>query len=93
MSLCDVVITGDSFGMHLAIALKKFVIAWFGLSCWEEIDLYNRGEKLFQTQLECSPCWKKECPYNLECIQMIDLKKIINIVIRYCLTDPHKSTT
>ena len=76
-SIADVVITGDSFGMHLAIALKKFVIAWFGVSCWTEIDLYNRGIKLFQENLECSPCWKKHCPYDLECIKMIDLNRIL----------------
>ena len=63
-SIADVVVTGDSFGMHLAIALKKFVIAWFGVSCWTEIDLYNRGIKLYQENLECSPCWKKKCPYD-----------------------------
>ncbi len=80
MSIADIVITGDSFGMHLAIALKKFVIAWFGLSCWTEIELYNRGIKLYQENLECSPCWKKVCPYNLECISGIDLSKIINEV-------------
>jgi heptosyltransferase-2 len=76
-SIANVVITGDSFGMHLAIALKKFVIAWFGVSCWTEIDLYNRGIKLFQENLECSPCWKKRCPYDLECIKMIDLDRIL----------------
>jgi heptosyltransferase-2 len=67
--------------MHLAIALKKFVIAWFGLSCWQEIDLYDRGIKLFNIDLECSPCWKRECPYNLECISSIDLDKIVKIVV------------
>jgi ADP-heptose:LPS heptosyltransferase len=77
----QVVITGDSFGMHLAIALKKYVIAWFGLSCWTEIDLYDRGLKLYSEDLGCSPCWKKECPYNLECISKIDLDKIINRVV------------
>ena len=60
MNICDIVITGDSFGMHLAIALKKYVIAWFGLSCWSEIDLYERGEKLIPEGLECAPCWKKK---------------------------------
>lgn len=79
-NIADVIITGDSFGMHLAIALKKFVIAWFGLSCWTEIDLYDRGIKLFNEKLECSPCWKKECPYNLECISSIDLERIISTV-------------
>ncbi|MCX7875468.1 MAG: lipopolysaccharide heptosyltransferase family protein [Melioribacteraceae bacterium] len=80
MSIPDIVITGDSFGMHLAISLKKFVIAWFGLSCWSEIELFNRGIKLYQKDLECSPCWKKVCPNNLECISGIDLNKIINEV-------------
>lgn len=82
-SLADVVITGDSFGMHLAIALKKFVIAWFGLSCWTEIELYGRGVKLFPEGLECAPCWKKECPYNVECRSMVDLDKIVNETVNY----------
>ncbi|MDP3832231.1 MAG: glycosyltransferase family 9 protein, partial [Ignavibacteriaceae bacterium] len=82
-NLADVIITGDSFGMHMAIALKKYVIAWFGLSCWTEIEMYDRGVKLFPDDLDCSPCWKKSCPYNLECIQMIDLNRIINEVMNF----------
>jgi heptosyltransferase-2 len=78
--IADIVITGDSFGMHLAIGLKKYVIAWFGVSCWSEIDLYDRGVKLYPKDLFCSPCWKKSCPYNLECIEMIDLDMIISEV-------------
>ncbi len=85
MDIADVVITGDSFGMHLAIALKKFVIAWFGLSCWTEIELYGRGVKLYQENLECSPCWKRVCPFDLECIKMIDLERIISEVNKYSL--------
>jgi heptosyltransferase-2 len=80
INICDIIITGDSFGMHLSIGLKKFVIAWFGLSCWSEIELYGRGEKLYNEDLFCSPCWKKVCPYNLECIEMIDLDRIVSIV-------------
>jgi heptosyltransferase-2 len=83
MSIPDIVITGDSYGLHLAIALKRYIIAWFGLSCANEIELYGRGEKLIPEGLECSPCWKRECPYNLECISMIDLNKIENIITNY----------
>ncbi len=79
----QLIITGDSFGMHLAIALKKFVIAWFGLSCWTEIDLYDNGVKLFPNGLFCAPCWKKVCPHNLECMQMIDLEKIVKETVNY----------
>lgn len=80
MSMPDIVISGDSFGMHLAIALKKYIISWFGLSCHQEIELYDYGVKLYPEGLECSPCWKRKCPYNLECIDMIDLNKIIETV-------------
>lgn len=88
MDIADIVITGDSFGMHLAIALKKYVIAWFGLSCWTEIELYDRGEKLFQKDLACSPCWKRVCPYDLECIKMIDLNKIVELTLKYTSNNP-----
>src|SRR5690606_31915781 len=43
---CDLVFTGDSLGMHMAIALRKWVVAWFGPSCHQEIDLYGRGVKI-----------------------------------------------
>ncbi|GJQ63802.1 MAG: glycosyl transferase family 9 [Melioribacteraceae bacterium] len=82
-SIPQVIVTGDSFGMHLAIALQKYVIAWFGLSCWTEIDLYDNGVKLIPEGLDCAPCWKKKCPFNLECIQMIDLENIVNSIEEY----------
>ncbi|MGA7160561.1 MAG: glycosyltransferase family 9 protein [Bacteroidota bacterium] len=79
-NICDIIITGDSFGMHVAIGLKKYVIAWFGLSCWSEIDLYDRGVKFIPDGLHCAPCWNRDCPYDLECIQMIDLEGIVEAV-------------
>ncbi len=86
----DVVVTGDSYGMHLAIALKKYVLAWFGVSCWTEIDLYDRGSKFMPITdpvsgeaLFCSPCWKKECPYDLECIKMINLERMYSSAMKF----------
>lgn len=81
-NICDVVVSGDSLGMHVAIALKKHVIVWFGVSCPQEIDLYDRGMKLVPEGLACAPCWKHECPYNLECVQMVDLEKIVQEILR-----------
>lgn len=80
IDLCDLVISGDSFGMHAAVALGKKVVVWFGVSSAAEIDLYDRGAKLVPEGLACSPCWKKECPYDLECIRGIDLDRIIRHV-------------
>jgi ADP-heptose:LPS heptosyltransferase len=80
IDLCNVVISGDSFGMHAAIALGKPVIVWFGLSSASEIDLFDRGTKLASDWLACSPCWKRTCPFNLECISGIDLGRIVELV-------------
>lgn len=80
MSIPDIVISGDSFGMHLAIALRKYIISWYGLSCWSEIELYDYGIKLIPEGLECAPCWKRVCPFDLECIKMVDLKLIVDTV-------------
>jgi len=85
-NICDVIITGDSFGMHLGIALRKFVIVWFGVSSPNEIDLFERGIKLIPEGLSCSPCWKRSCPYNLECLQMIDLIRIVREVENFAAT-------
>lgn len=82
-SLADVIITGDSFGLHLGIALKKYTIVWFGLSCHTEIDLFDRGVKFYPRDLFCSPCWKKSCPYNLECVDMIDLDGMFRAAVDY----------
>lgn len=84
----DIVITGDSYGMHLAIALRKYVLVWFGVSCWSEIDLYERGRKFIplidrtaEEVLFCSPCWRKKCPYELECLKLIDISGIYDSVM------------
>ena len=74
--LADIIISGDALGMYAGIALKKYVIAWFGVTCHQEVDLYDRGEKIFPKDLLCSPCWKKDCPYDLECISGINLDDI-----------------
>lgn len=81
--LPHVTITGDSYGMHLSIALKKFILVWFGVSCWSEIELFNRGHKYFQKELTCSPCWKKTCPHDLECQKLLDLDKMVTDVKVY----------
>ena len=72
---CDLVVTGDSLGMHLAIARKKFVVAWFGPTCANEIDLYDRGVKL-TTKATCSPCWKRLCNQKQMCYDLVDLDEV-----------------
>ncbi|MFC1492473.1 glycosyltransferase family 9 protein [candidate division KSB1 bacterium] len=68
VDICDIVITADSLGMHMAIALGKIIIGWFNVTCAPEIEFYGRGEKII-SQAECSPCWKQECNKDLICLE------------------------
>ncbi len=73
---CDIVVTGDSLGMHMAIGLKKWVVAWFGPTCAQEIDLYERGEKIM-AQVPCAPCWKRSCQKSLMCYDQVPLDQLL----------------
>ncbi len=75
----DVVITGDSLGMHMAISQKKQVIAWFGPTCAHEIELYGRGQKIL-SKAPCSPCWKRSCHKPVMCYDLVNLDEIIHAV-------------
>lgn len=76
---CDLLITGDSYGMHLGIALGRFVIAWFGPSCSHEIDLYDRGVVL-KSDVPCSPCWKRSCDHSVMCYDRVSIQDVLNAV-------------
>ncbi len=80
-NLANIVVSGDSLGMHLAIALKKHVVAWFGLSCAAEVDLYDRGIKIIR-DLPCAPCWKKVCdmPHGPICVTEFKPEWIVGAV-------------
>ena len=71
MGAADMVLSGCSLGMHIAIALKKHVIAWFGVSCLQEVDLYDRGERI-QSAVTCSPCWRKSCTNEPKCYNRVE---------------------
>jgi len=81
VAACDMVITGDSLGMHMAISQKKYVVAWFGPTCAQEIDLYDRGEKIL-TKAACAPCWKRLCHQNTMCYDQVSLSEIIAAIKR-----------
>jgi heptosyltransferase-2 len=72
---CDIVLTGDSLGMHMAIARQKFVVAWFGPTCSHEIDLYDRGVKVL-AQVDCGPCWKRVCDKPVMCYDRVEFAQL-----------------
>ncbi|MCP4146601.1 MAG: glycosyltransferase family 9 protein, partial [bacterium] len=85
---CKVLVTNDSLGLHLAIAMKKQVVAFFGPTKAGETYLYQRGIALVPADMECPhlPCYSPVCLLDKEtCVGCINpdtvyekLKKIVN---------------
>ena len=79
VDLCDAIVTGDSLGMHMSIALKKWTVAWFGPSCLQEIDFFGRGVGI-KTDAPCAPCWKRDCAKPVMCYDLVRFDKILDAV-------------
>jgi len=67
----DALATTDSLAMHLAIAQRVPVAALFGSTSAVEIELFGRGEKLDSAAFPCSPCYLKECPMPVFCMDQL----------------------
>jgi heptosyltransferase II len=87
MSLCDTVISNDSGLMHIAAALNddkkaKKLIAIYGSSDPNHTPPMSPSAVIEYLGLECSPCFKRECPLagdaHLRCLNGIKPYQIIN---------------
>ncbi len=79
---CDVVVTGDTMAMHVAIAADIPCVVLFGPTCAAEIDLYGRGEKVL-SDLECSPCYRRRCDLRPNCMDAIKVDQVLAAVQRW----------
>ncbi len=94
VDLCDIVVTGDTFAMHIAIGLGKKVIALFGPTSHTEIELYGRGKKIYagsssnfqseDNKLNCLCCYKKDCDIHPNCMELITPQQVLNAICALC---------
>lgn len=72
MALCDTIISNDSGLMHVAAALNKRLIAIFGSSDPYHTPPMHPDAIIEYLGLDCSPCFKRECPLgHLNCLKQI----------------------
>jgi ADP-heptose:LPS heptosyltransferase len=79
IGLCDVVVTGDSLALHMALALEKRVVALFGPTSAAEVDLYGMGKKI-TAKMDCLCCYREKCEKSQNCMESISAETVYQAV-------------
>lgn len=81
---CKIIVSNDSLGMHLGIALKKKVLGLFGPTPYTEVCFYQKGEAILLEPLpDCMPCFKAVCEMEQNCMNDISVEKVYEIFKKY----------
>lgn len=82
----ELIITNDSLGLHLAIALEKKIVALFGPTAPYETYLYELGTKIV-SQNDCNimPCFQHRCSQDdylsNHCMAQISVEDVLEKTI------------
>ena len=72
LDCASLVVTADTLGLHVTLALKKPVVAMFGPTPCHEVHLYGRGVALLPDPWpQCAPCMSPHCQAERHCMEDI----------------------
>jgi heptosyltransferase-2 len=79
MSQCDIVVTGVTMAMHIAIGLGKKLILFNNIFNRNEFELYGLGE-ILEPPVDCKGCFKRACEQN--CMSLIEPAEVCSAIQR-----------
>ena len=77
LSQCRLLITNDSGPMHIAAALGVPVVAIFGSTDPALTTPIRTGHVIIRKDVPCSPCFRRECPTDLKCMDLIHVEDVL----------------
>lgn len=80
VSLCDLMVAGDTLAMHIGIALEKKMVVLFGPTSLPEIELYGSGIKIAPEGMDCLCCYRPDCDVRPTCMERISVDQVLGAV-------------
>jgi heptosyltransferase II len=80
LSECALLLTNDTGTMHLATILGIPVVAVFGSTEPRLTGPLGSGHHVIRHQVECSPCFLRECPIDFRCMKAVTVDEVLESV-------------
>ena len=73
---CALLVTNDTGTMHVATAVGASVVALFGSTDPITTGPWGEGHVVVRKEVPCSPCWKRICPTDHRCMELITVDEV-----------------
>jgi len=77
---CCLLVTNDTGTMHVASAVGTPVVAIFGSTDPVATGPWGDGHVVVKKEVSCSPCFKRVCPTDHRCMELITVDEVEEVV-------------
>ncbi|UXI01453.1 lipopolysaccharide heptosyltransferase II [Photobacterium sp. TY1-4] len=81
LAKCRIVLSNDSGLMHIAAAVGTKIVALYGSTSPDYTPPLAEQVAILHTDIECRPCFKRECPYgHLKCLKELMPSRVVDAI-------------
>jgi lipopolysaccharide heptosyltransferase II len=81
LQTCRLLLTNDTGTMHLAALLGVPAVAVFGSTEPRLTGPRGNDHVMLRHQVECSPCFLRECPIDFRCMKAVGVQEVVDAVL------------